>query len=272
MSVNKLYDLARMTTLTTGTGTLSLGSAVTGFLTFAAAGAQNGDVVYYAITDGANSETGIGTYNSSAQTLTRTVLTSTNGNTPISLSGTAQVAMSVVSQTINDILAAIPVAPKLLNTVTGSSVSSLADTTSLASGAYTSYTMRLSGLLVATNNTSLVLEVYANGAWQTTAYDTVLYADTAGTAASLQSTANTSAIYISYASAVGNTYPLSSRLELWNVATTNFMLTGESIYVGAAAVHNTLSGRWNGAYPVTGVRVRAASGNISGTMKIYGNP
>ena len=58
----KLYNLARMTTATTGAGTITLGSAVSGFLSFAGAGAANGDVVSYGILDGANSEVGTGTY------------------------------------------------------------------------------------------------------------------------------------------------------------------------------------------------------------------
>jgi hypothetical protein len=56
----KLYNLARVTTATTGTGTMTLGAAVAGYLTFAGAGVQNGDVVAYAIKDGSNSEIGRG--------------------------------------------------------------------------------------------------------------------------------------------------------------------------------------------------------------------
>src|SRR3979409_2301963 len=87
----KLYNLARMTTATTGTGTITLGAAVSGFLSFAGAGVANGEVVAYGIKDGANSEVGTGTYTSSGTTLTRNVTTSTNGNSAISLSGAAEV-------------------------------------------------------------------------------------------------------------------------------------------------------------------------------------
>lgn len=94
MAISKLYDLARMTTATTGTGTITLGSAVSGFRTFAEAGASDGETVSYAITDGANSETGTGTYTASGTTLSRTVVTSTNANSAISLSGSAQVMIA----------------------------------------------------------------------------------------------------------------------------------------------------------------------------------
>lgn len=87
----KLYNLARVITATVGAGTITLGAAVQGFLTFAGAGVQNGDVVPYAIRDGANSETGIGTYSSAGLTLTRTVRKSTNGGSAVSLSGDAEV-------------------------------------------------------------------------------------------------------------------------------------------------------------------------------------
>lgn len=87
-----------MTTATTGTGTITLGVAVSGFLTFAQAGVADGDIVSYGIRDGANSEVGVGTYTASGTTLTRTVLRSTNSNNPISLSGSAQVAITILRE------------------------------------------------------------------------------------------------------------------------------------------------------------------------------
>jgi len=97
----KLFNLARMTTATAGTGTITLGSAVSGFLTFALAGVANGDVVDYAIKDGANSEIGTATYSTSGPSLTgRTVTKSTNSNAAINLSGTAEVFISPRAETL----------------------------------------------------------------------------------------------------------------------------------------------------------------------------
>ena len=45
MAVAKLYNLARMNTATTGTGTITLSTAVSGFLSFAASGIADGDTV-----------------------------------------------------------------------------------------------------------------------------------------------------------------------------------------------------------------------------------
>jgi hypothetical protein len=87
----KLYNLARMSTTTTGTGTITLGSAVGGYLTFTQAGVANGETIAYAIKDGANSEIGTGVYTSSGTTLTRSVTKSTNSVSAISLSGAAEV-------------------------------------------------------------------------------------------------------------------------------------------------------------------------------------
>lgn len=94
----KLYNLARVSTATTGTGTITLGAAVSGFLSFSAAGVSDQDIVRYAISDGANSEIGYGTYTASGTTLTRNVITSTNSNSAINLSGTAQVFITPAAQ------------------------------------------------------------------------------------------------------------------------------------------------------------------------------
>lgn len=97
-----LYNLARMTTATTGTGTITLGSAVSGFLTFTQAGVTDGQTVSYGIADGANSEVGTGVYTASGTTLTRSVTRSTGAgnNTAISLSGAAQVYITARAEDI----------------------------------------------------------------------------------------------------------------------------------------------------------------------------
>ena len=111
-----LYSLARVRTPTTGTGTITLGAAVPGFLTFALAGAQNGDDIAYSIRDGVHSEIGHGTYTSATLTLTRTVRKSTNGDAAISLSGNAEV---VISPAAEDIIASAAVLLAALLTVDG---------------------------------------------------------------------------------------------------------------------------------------------------------
>lgn len=95
---HQFANIAAMSTATTGTGTMTLGSAVANCLSFAAAGITNGNTVYYTIRDGTNTEVGIGTYTSSGTTLSRdTVYSSTNSGSKISLSGSATVFVDVAA-------------------------------------------------------------------------------------------------------------------------------------------------------------------------------
>jgi hypothetical protein len=104
MSLAKLYNLARMTTGTVGTGPLTLGAAVDGHLTFAQAGVVNGDTVYYAINDGSQSEVGTGVYTAVGTTLSRTVIKSTNADAAISLSGDAEVMVTALAESFREVL------------------------------------------------------------------------------------------------------------------------------------------------------------------------
>jgi len=83
-------DRVKETTTTTGTGTVTLAGASTGFQSFAAIG--NGNTTYYAITSGNDYEVGLGTYTASGTTLSRsTILESSNSGSAITLSGTSDV-------------------------------------------------------------------------------------------------------------------------------------------------------------------------------------
>jgi hypothetical protein len=99
-----MYNRARMTVTSTGTGALSLGVAVAGYQTFSSAGAQNSDTVSYTIEDGVNWEIGTGTFNSVAGTLSRTVTQSFNGTTygtsAISVTTSAQVYITALAADI----------------------------------------------------------------------------------------------------------------------------------------------------------------------------
>jgi len=81
-----LSDRIKETTTTTGTGTLTLGGAVTGFETFTA-NLSNSDTTYYCCTDNTDFEVGLGTFTSSGTTLARTtILASSNSNNAVSWS------------------------------------------------------------------------------------------------------------------------------------------------------------------------------------------
>lgn len=89
--MSSLYNMARVLTATTGTGTITLGAAVAGFLTFALAGVADGKIVSYTIVEGNNREMGYGVYTASGTTMTRNPRASTNSNAAITLAGGAQV-------------------------------------------------------------------------------------------------------------------------------------------------------------------------------------
>jgi hypothetical protein len=101
--MSNLYNLARMTSPTTGAGApVVLDAAVNSFVTFSQAGAQDGDVISYAIDDGNNREVGRSIYVDGATPMlsTRDVFVSTNNNTPIALSGNAQVSITALAEDI----------------------------------------------------------------------------------------------------------------------------------------------------------------------------
>ena len=82
-----LADRVKETSTTTGTGTLTLAGAATGFQSFAVIG--NGNTCYYTITNQAAPaewEVGIGTYTSAGTTLARTtILASSNAGSVVTL-------------------------------------------------------------------------------------------------------------------------------------------------------------------------------------------
>ena len=86
-----LKDRVKETTATTGTGTVTLAGAVSGFQAFSAIG--TGNTTLYTILSGSLWETGIGTYTLSGTTLTRdTVLDGSSGaGNKITLAGTSTV-------------------------------------------------------------------------------------------------------------------------------------------------------------------------------------
>jgi len=97
----KLFNRAKMTTSTTGSGTVTLGGASVGYQSFADAGVSDGDVVQYVIEEGGNFEIGTGTYSATGTSLTRSPTESSNSNAAISLGGAATVSITAVADDLN---------------------------------------------------------------------------------------------------------------------------------------------------------------------------
>jgi hypothetical protein len=100
-----LLNRARMTTATTGTGAVTLGSAVASYFSFAEAGAVNATAYSYVIEEGDDFEIGSGTYTSSGTTLSRDTVTAskiggTAGTSKMNLAGNAQIFITGRAQDI----------------------------------------------------------------------------------------------------------------------------------------------------------------------------
>jgi hypothetical protein len=92
-----IKDRVKETSTTTGTGTLTLAGAATGYQSFAAIG--DGNTTYYTIVGGTQWEVGIGTYTSSGTTLSRdTVLSSSTGSKIDLAAGTKDVFVTYPSE------------------------------------------------------------------------------------------------------------------------------------------------------------------------------
>jgi len=93
----KLNDRVKESSSTTGTGTFTLGGAVTGFETFVA-GIGGSNTTYYCIfqTGTNNFEVGFGTLNANATTLARTyIISSSNSDAAVNFAGSTEVFCTV---------------------------------------------------------------------------------------------------------------------------------------------------------------------------------
>lgn len=147
---------ARMTTSTTGTGTITLGSAVTGYASLDEAGAVNATAYTYCIEDGDDFEIGTGTYTSSGTTLSRDTVTlskisGTAGTSKINLSGSAKVFITIKA---DDIQPSTAIGLVLLNSGSVSTAATL-DISLVGLTSYRAFKIVLTSFIPATNDVEL---------------------------------------------------------------------------------------------------------------------
>jgi hypothetical protein len=122
-----------MTTATTGTGTITLGSAFPSYRTFAAAGVVNNDVVRYVIEEGNAWEIGNGTYTATGTLMSRSLLASSTGSL-LSLGGNAAVFVTATAEDFDELA---PLAsPALTGTPTAPTAAVGTNTTQIATTAF----------------------------------------------------------------------------------------------------------------------------------------
>ena len=262
-------DRVQETTTTTGTGTITLAGAVSGFQSFATIG--NANTTYYCVTSGADWEIGIGTYTSAGTTLARTtILASSAAGAAISLAGTSNVfcvypASKAVYEDASGNIAGYPFTAGTINSTTigASSASTGAFTTLSASSTvsgtgfstYLASPPAIGGTAAAAGAfTTLSASSTVSGAGFSTYLasppaigGTAAAAGTfttliANTSASVGSAAPAGTNFYNSKTLTGSTTPFSNR----TVATVQTDATGTArgytTNIGVVAAHPTLSG------------------------------
>ena len=134
-----ISDRVKETTTTSGTGTYTLGGAVTGFETFTA-NLSDGDTTYYACTDNTDFEVGLGTFTASGTTLARTtILASSNSGSAVNWSAGTRTVFCTLPAAKTVFLDASDVANiSNLKLASGATVTAILDEDGLSSDSATS--------------------------------------------------------------------------------------------------------------------------------------
>ncbi|MGO3934773.1 hypothetical protein [Rhodopseudomonas pseudopalustris] len=125
----KLFDNVRHLISTPGGGQITLGTVPATWQGFAAAGAVDGDNPPYELVDGNDRENGYLTLGNGVTTAARAVITSTNGNAPINLSGSAVLTCTPIANTFNKDLLSVASIQILSPTEKGIGLDNLGATT-----------------------------------------------------------------------------------------------------------------------------------------------
>lgn len=300
MSATGYLDACGFIPASSGTGDFVVSSAITGYQTPADAGAVNSTVYSYRAesADKSQWEEGFGAYTVSTTTLARgTITANSSGDTSaIDFSAAPNVYIVAASADLENAAmltsGTLPVErlnggsadqfvqgdgtfgtqpKKLLNTLTASNSASLSDTTSLTSS-YDFYEIVLENIVPSTNDTTLELQVHANGSFQTSSYVANLGYTGSGAMGVAQ---NTSAIQLSQGSIVQNSgQGLSGVIHIIRpsgTATPKTIFGRSATYTGLLFSAAIFGGMYNGDQAVDGLQILFSSGNIaSGTLKVYG--
>jgi hypothetical protein len=96
-----IADRVQETTATTGTGTVTLAGAVSGYRTFATAFGATAGSVDYLLVSGSLWETGLGTFNGTTSLTRDTIFASSSAGSAITLAGTSNVFCTAPAKLLN---------------------------------------------------------------------------------------------------------------------------------------------------------------------------
>jgi hypothetical protein len=270
-----LADRVKETTSTTGTGTITLAGAVTGFQSFSIIG--NSNTTYYAIVDNSTGawEVGIGTYTSSGTTLARTtVLSSSNSDNLVNFAaGSKDVFVTYPSEKSVFLNASDVVAQQSFGAITATSAALTTGTITTAPSGNTDIANKLyvdgaysagTGLSLSTRTFSIT-PVGTASTYGSASQVPVITTNASGQVSSVTNTS----IAISGSAVSGNIS--GSAGSVANALTLGSFLTGTS-YDGSLAVTAAVDA--TSTNTASKVVVRDASGNFSAgtiTAALSGN-
>jgi hypothetical protein len=152
----------------------------------------------------------------------------------------------------------------LLNVVTVSAAANISDTSSFTS-AYNDYLIMLDNIVPATNGVNFNCQVQSGGSFQTSGY-----VSQGGATSYFDLLAGSAAL----SNAVG--YGYSGQLWLHGANSANYkaLIARNDLWWSAAGTvggNSNAIGAWTGGTgAITGIQCQASTGNVTGTMSIYG--
>jgi hypothetical protein len=260
-------DRVQETFATTGTGTISLGGAVTGYQAFSSVVANAG-TCYYAATDGTNWEVGLGTYTTSGDTLARTtILASSNSGSAVSWSaGTKNIWLDIPASYLTAGVSGASMV--LLGSATASNSASVSLT--IPTG-YDHLILEIEGLVPATGSTSVQLQFNSdtgsNYGWEG------FWIPNSGSSNQSGSGGSNNYLLLNAGSTLGAA-PFSGNAHImFAQSSTGFkVVTGHFAYNnGSVDGFNVCAGRYFGTAVLSSLQLSMNSGNLaSGTFRLYG--
>lgn len=259
------YDMVKATTATTGSGSITVGSAVSPYRGFSGIVAD-GVTIRYLILDGSAWERGYGVYTSGTGVLTRNLECSSTGSL-LSLSGSATVEIVAGAKDFGS-------GRFLLGSYSASGAASL-DMTGWYSSDFDEFEIELVGVGTSSNSDQLNLRCSSDGGstYDSGAnYDQTILLNLSNTAFAAVDNAKTSA-GLSGAVSSNTNYGINAGMKMTNVSgsykaffvsQSYLHTTGPALLVGINAIV------WKSTAVCNAMKLYFATGNITGKARIYG--